>query len=123
MDAHIMVETEDFSSNNTWMKMFYQPIHDSSQTPVFKTVVPASASTYLRYKIKFRFRDESIGETAEWRTLITEYKNNTKKNTNTIDIKNDNNKNLILFIAITCIIIVVKYVYDLSRAFMMWFNK
>ena len=111
LDASIMLETEGFSSNNTWLKMTYETLHNK-YTPVFSTRVPVSASKYLHYKIKFLYNDNTFGET-EWKTLIS--KNITQPN-NSIDsttLLNHINSiyGLTIFVAITCGLLLVNFIY------------
>ena len=116
MDASIMLETKNFSSGDTWMKMNYQVIHNL-HTPVFTIRIPPSASCYLRYKIKLQFRNQSFGETP-WKTLITEdFKNHTQcDNSTTIPTAAmDNNScdifGLMAFIAVMCTILLINLMY------------
>ena len=66
-DAYVKLKTEDYSTtNNTWEKLYNDLI--DKRTPVFKIFVPSATAAYstLDYKVKFHFRDDSVGGTKEW---------------------------------------------------------
>jgi hypothetical protein len=118
-DAYVMIKTDDFSTaNNTWEALYYDLI-DDKRTPVFKIFIPtATASSSLRYKIKFHFRNDSIGETKEWQTFIT---NTTTCRNSAISNPQPTFKFNTLMLAaaivniIVCILIILKLLYQFSR--------
>ena len=119
MDASIMLETKNFTSGEVWTKMYYQTIHNL-HTPVFTTRIPSSASSYLRYKIRLQFRNQTFGETP-WKTLINEeYKDHAQRvNSTTTTAVMDNNScdifSVIVFIAIICTILLLTIMYDVIK--------
>ena len=117
-DVYVMIKTEDFStSNNTWEKLYYDLI-DDKRTGVFKIFIPsATAPSSLRYKVKFHFRNDSIGETKEWHTFIT---NNTCGNSTINNLQPTFKFNSLMLTAaivniIVCILIIIKLLYQFSR--------
>ena len=83
---------------------------EDKRTPVFKKFVPsATANSFLQYKIKFYFRDSTIGETREWRTFIT-YNKTCTNDTTTVDAKTPTltlSDLLFVFILVNCIVCVL----------------
>lgn len=122
-NASIMLEASDFSTGSSWTMMSYHFIHDRS-TPVFSIHVPPSTSNYLRFKVRLQFRNQTFGET-EWRTLISDCKNTTQCNLPIADSNNSNTYfNLVVFIAVTCSILLSKLMYKIARSqCIVWFNK
>lgn len=125
-DASIMVETKEFPTNNSWVRMRYQMIHNQS-TAVFTTQVPSSASNYLRYKVKLQFKNYVFGET-EWKTLISESRNNTECANSTLpaveSVHSDSILGLLVFITVTCSILLANLVYNFTRdQYILWLNK
>jgi hypothetical protein len=130
-DAFVMLKTKDFSTTNneTWSKLFYDLI-DNKRTPVFKTFVPsATANSFLQYKVKFYFRDNTIGETQEWRTFITNDNTCNNITTTTDAVTPTSSLYDVLFVSIlnnciVCFLVITKLLYQFSKSqCTMWFNK
>ncbi len=122
----------DFSApNNTtsWTEMHYEVI-DKGHLAVFTTRIPSSTSlAYLRYKVRLHFHDETVGDT-EWRTLIREPQqqeetyNNSHKTLSDNDIAPKSTLNVVIFIAICCVILLLNLTYHIGKSqCTLWFNK
>jgi hypothetical protein len=126
--ASVMFQTKNFSSNNCWIKMFYQT--QNNVTPAFRVKAPLDAAEYMRYRIKYHFRNQTFGET-DWRVLFT--KNTTLPEKNILPEKNMNMTqiivedpaigaiyNMVVCLSITCNVLLSNFVYTIVRPY---FNK
>jgi hypothetical protein len=118
-DAYVMLETNDFSTaNNSWEKLYYDLI-DDKRTAVFKIFIPTTSTQplSLRYKVKFHYRNNTTGETKEWRTFMD---NNTCGNSTINEPQPIFKFNSLMFAAaviniIVCILIIIKLLYQFGK--------
>lgn len=120
-EVKVMIDTKDYPTNNTWLPMNFEMI-DNRRTPISRIAVPSMANELLRYKVRFLFRDNTVGET-DWRTLIQTYKNTSilQQNVNSTSSSIEPAEyfistifGLCIYLAVVCTILLINFISNVT---------